>query len=218
MLNINQIRSAIRAKFFMPTISIRVQAGLSGASHQSMLRINERCEENKVNHLIADTLTDSVLIKKLYPESTRHFSEKRQIDIEEVLFELTKPRGKRKTRTLLYLAYVAKDPSTAMSRTHFFRIVRQCLKGAKLSMRQLHAAGDVVFVDYAGTKVFYMEKGKKVWVKVFVAVLGASKKIFAWATIGEKTQNWLDGMTRMFDYYGGGHTYRFNGQRQSFGH
>lgn len=53
------------------------------------------------------------------------------------------------------------------------------------------------------TQVFYMESGKKTWVKVFVAVLGASKKLFALATYGERTAHWIDGMTEMFNYFGG---------------
>lgn len=48
-----------------------------------------------------------------------------------------------------------------------------------------------------------MESGKKTWVKVFVAVLGASKKLFALATYGERTAHWIDGMTEMFNYFGG---------------
>ena len=70
-------------------------------------------------------------------------------------------------------------------------------------MRQHHVAGEHMYIDYAGTQVFYKEKGEKVWVKVFVAVLGASKKIFAFATEGEKTVHWIEGMTKAVEYYGG---------------
>ncbi|MBA6337498.1 IS21 family transposase [Colwellia sp. BRX8-7] len=203
MMTINQIRSGIRAKYFLPFSTIREQGHLAGASHQSMMRLNKRCKQNELDYSVAETLSDSDLLNRLYhlPKSVN--SNKRQPDVEHIVSALTKPRGKRKTRTVLFLEYVAQHPETALSRTHFFRCVRKMLKRSKLTMRQLHVAGEVVYIDYAGTKVFYLASGKKVWVKVFVAVLGASKKIFAWTTYGEKTQHWIDGMTRMFDSFGG---------------
>ena len=203
MMNINQIRSGIRAKHFLPNATIREQGRFAGASHQSMLRLNKRCSALSLDYTTVESLSDSELIEKLYPATSQPTKSKRQPVLNEILKELTKARGKRKSRTVLYLEYVSKDPETALSRTHFFRITRKALKRCKLSMRQFHAAGEVLYIDYAGTKVFYLSAGIKVWVKIFVAVLGASKKIFAWATYGEKTQHWIDGMTRTCTYLGG---------------
>jgi transposase len=90
-----------------------------------------------------------------------------------------------------------------MSKTQYYRLVNAVLKKIKFTMRQHHVAGEVVYIDYAGTQVHYLQGGKKVGVKIFVAVLGASKKLFAFATHGEKTFHWIDGMTRMFQYFGG---------------
>jgi transposase len=203
MISIKTIRLAIRAKYHMPHLTIRQQGAFAGASHQSMMRINHRCEEANVSQPLAETLSDSELMQKLYPSINKHKSNKRQPSMTEIIQERTKARGKRKSITVLFLEYLTVNPSTAMSRTHFFRLVNKALKRCKLSMRQLHAAGEVVFVDYAGTQVFFMNTGRKVWLKVFVAVLGASKKIFAWATYAEKTEHWIDGMARMFEYFGG---------------
>ena len=139
----------------------------------------------------------------LYPSLIKPIRNKRQPDIDEILLERTKPRKKRKSNTMFFLEYVAQDPETALSRTQFFRTVRKALRRSKITMRQLHVAGEVIYVDYAGTKAFYFKNGKKIWVKIFVAVLGASQKIFAWATLGEKTIHWIDGMTRMAENFGG---------------
>ena len=203
MISTQAIRMAIRAKSCMPDITIRAQGKLAGVSHQSMMRLNQRCEQCDLDMTSIESLNDSELMLKLYPSIARDKAMKRPPNTAAIITELTKPRGKRKTKTVLYLEYVVVNPATAMSRTHFFRLVNKALKCAKLSMRQIHVAGEVVYIDYAGTQVFYTEKGKKTWVKVFVAVLGASKKLFAWATYGEKTEHWIDGMTRMFEYYGG---------------
>lgn len=203
MISIKALRLAIRAKYHMPHLTIRQQAAYASSSHQSAMRTNRRCEDANITHPEAEKLTDTELFQKLYPSINKRKSCKRQPNITEIIQDRTKSRGKRKSISVLFLEYVAENPSTAMSRTHFFRVVNKAMKRCKLSMRQLHAAGEVIYVDYAGTRTYYMNRGNKVWVKIFVAVLGASKKIFAWATYGEKTEHWLDGMVRMFDYFGG---------------
>lgn len=119
MISLNQIRTAIRSKYYIPDLTIRAQGDLVGASHQTMMRINKRCDNSNINHPIAETLSDSELIQKLYPHNKCPVSHKRPPDTEEIVCELTKARGKRKTRTVLYLEYVAIDPATALSRTHF---------------------------------------------------------------------------------------------------
>lgn len=203
MMQVNQVRAAIRAQHIMPDISLRALARSVSGSHQSMSRLTERCVAKEIDHHLAQTLTDNELMQKLYPSLNGYQTKKRMSDVEEAILELTKKRGKRKTQTVLYLGYRAKDPETALSRAQYCRYINKALKRTKVVMRQFHAAGDVVYIDYAGTKVFYLKNDKKVWVKVFVAVLGASKKIFAWATYGEKTEHWIDGMVRMFNFYGG---------------
>jgi transposase len=200
---IQKVRSAIRARFFSPDITLRQQGRIVDASHQSMMRLNKRCDELMMDYPTIESLSDTELVNKLYPAVLQPTRSKRQPDIDTILEEFTKPRKKRKSRTMLYLEYVAQNPETALSRTQFFRTVRKALRRSKITMRQLHVAGEVIYIDYAGTRAFYFKNGKKISVKIFVAVLGASQKIFAWATLGEKTIHWIDGMTRMFDYFGG---------------
>ncbi|MFC4701414.1 IS21 family transposase [Glaciecola siphonariae] len=203
MVSINKIRTAIRIKFALPDASGRTQSKIVGIPHNTMIRLSARLDRAAITHEIAEELTDSELMVKLYPSIVHNNRSKRAPNIEHIMTELTKPRGKGTTKAVLYLEYVAEDPKTAMSRSHFYRNINKVLKRSKLVMKQLHAAGEAVFIDYAGYQVFYRKSNKKVWVKVFVAVLGASKKVFAWATYGEKTVHWIDGMTRMFEDFGG---------------
>lgn len=202
MMNVSTIRAAVRAKFVKPTITVREQAAFAGASPTSTHRLNKRCQKLRINHLVLEQLNNMEVFEALQYTSQRT-SNKREPDYNEALKELSKARGKRKTRTVLYLEYRAIDPSTALSKTQFFRKLNKVMKRVKIVMKQHHVAGEHMYIDYAGTQVFYKEKGEKVWVKVFVAVLGASKKIFAFATEGEKTAHWIDGMTRAVEYYGG---------------
>lgn len=202
MMPVNTIRAVVRAKFVMPHITVREQARVAGASSSATQRLNKRCERYEVDHLLLEQLNDTEAKEALRIESIRVHN-KREPDYNEALQELSKRRGKRKSRTVLFLEYHALDPLTALSKSQFFRKLNKVMKRVKIVMKQHHAAGETVYIDYCGTQVFYKKNGDKVWVKVFVAVLGASKKIFAFATAGEKTIHWVDGMTRAVEYYGG---------------
>ena len=65
--------------------------------------------------------------------------------------------------------------------------------------------GERVEVDYAGDPIEWIEiktgEVRKAW--VFVAGLGFSQLLYAWAAEDMKSRNWLASHRRMFAYYGG---------------
>jgi transposase len=67
------------------------------------------------------------------------------------------------------------------------------------------APGERVEVDYAGEPIEWVEiksgEIREAW--VFVAGLGFSQLLFAWAAEDMKSRNWLGCHRRMFAYYGG---------------
>jgi transposase len=67
------------------------------------------------------------------------------------------------------------------------------------------APGERVEVDYAGDPIEWVEINtgeiRKAW--IFVAGLGFSQLLFAWAAEDVKSRNWLACHRRMFAYYGG---------------
>jgi transposase len=67
------------------------------------------------------------------------------------------------------------------------------------------APGERVEVDYAGDPIEWIEiqsgEIRKAW--IFVAGLGFSQLLFAWAAEDMKSRNWLGAHRRMFAYYGG---------------
>ena len=65
--------------------------------------------------------------------------------------------------------------------------------------------GERVEVDYAGDALEWVElaTGEIRKAYVFVAALGFSQLLFAWAAEDMKSRNWLGAHRRMFTYYGG---------------
>src|SRR6266542_1756884 len=73
------------------------------------------------------------------------------------------------------------------------------------SMRQVHRAGEKLFVDYAGHTPHYVnpETGEVVAVELFVAVLGASNYVYAEATRSQQSADWIASHVRAFEFLGG---------------
>ncbi|EHS50593.1 hypothetical protein PDO_5361, partial [Rhizobium sp. PDO1-076] len=73
------------------------------------------------------------------------------------------------------------------------------------TMRQLHIAGDKVFVDYSGKKLPIVDRktGEIREAEIFVGVLGASSYTFAEATWTQTLPDWIGSHVRMFAFFGG---------------
>ncbi len=72
-------------------------------------------------------------------------------------------------------------------------------------MRQSHAAGDKLFVDYAGDGVPVVDRltGEIRNAQIFVAVLGASGFTYAQATWTQGLADWISGHVGAFEAIGG---------------
>lgn len=108
------------------------------------------------------------------------------------------------TLELLHLEYLEANPN-GYRYTAFCAHYRRWLEKRKLSMRQLHLAGEKMFADYSGKKprVVDANSGDRVEVELFVAVLGASSLTYAEATATQRSHDFIASHTRAFEYFGG---------------
>lgn len=79
---------------------------------------------------------------------------------------------------------------------HYRRFARQL----KRSMRQVHRAGEKLFIDYAGPTIALADGGRA---HIFVASMGASSYTYACATPRETMADWLESTARALAFYGG---------------
>ncbi len=108
------------------------------------------------------------------------------------------------TLELLHLEYLEEHPD-GYRYTQFCEVYRKWLKTRGLSMRQVHRAGEKVFVDYSGKRPHLTDPRTGEWVEVelFVAVLGASNYTFAEATRTQRLSDFVGSHVRAFEYFGG---------------
>jgi transposase len=105
------------------------------------------------------------------------------------------------TLAVLWEEYVAAHPGQrTWQMTQFYTHYREYTRTLKRSMRQVHLAGDKLFVDYAGPTVALADGGRA---NVFVAAMGASSYTFACATPTQKLEDWIHGMVRALHYIDG---------------
>lgn len=108
------------------------------------------------------------------------------------------------TLQLLHLEYLEHHPD-GYRYTQFCEQYRQWLRRRRLSMRQVHRAGEKGFVDYAGKRPCLTDPrtGVETPVELFVYTLGASSYTYAEATLTQQVPDWLASHTRAFAFFGG---------------
>ncbi|MEI5639972.1 MULTISPECIES: IS21 family transposase [unclassified Pseudoalteromonas] len=201
MLSEQTIRQIVHNKFVQPTLSSRQNAAMNHCSHFTVNEMLKRFEQSKYSASEILEMDDDQIYAIFHPVSLARRSSKRPPPYDDIQREVLKRKGK--TLTVLYLEYVDVDPHTAYGRSRFFELVRHFLKTRKVTMRQRHFVGEEAFIDYAGTSLTYIENRKQKTASVFIGCLGASNKLFAYATTGQTTQDWVAGIREMLAYFGG---------------
>ena len=110
-------------------------------------------------------------------------------------------RRKGMTLMLLWEEYRA-DHATLQTYAYsqFCVNYRRFAKQLKRSMRQIHRAGEKVFIDYAGPTIALTDGNRA---HIFVAALGASSYTYACATPRETMADWLSSTARALSFFGG---------------
>lgn len=119
----------------------------------------------------------------------------------EVHQELKKPGV---TLALLWQEYRAAHPD-GYAYSQFCERYRQWRRALRPSMRQVHRAGEKLFVDFSGKRPHLVDPatGEEIPVELFVGVLGASGLIYAEATPDQALPAWVGGHVHMLAYYHG---------------
>lgn len=113
-------------------------------------------------------------------------------------------RRKGVTLFLLWQEYKATEPQ-GFQYSWFCDTYRVWLGRRDLVMRQVHRAGEKLFVDFCGPTVPLVDPhtGEIRQAQIFVAVLGASNYTYAEALASQGLSDWIGAHVRAFAYFGG---------------
>ena len=110
-------------------------------------------------------------------------------------------RRKGMTLMLLWEEHVAQHaPEPTHCYSQFCENYRRYARTLKRSLRQIHRAGEKLFIDFAGPTVALSDGSRA---HIFVAALGASSYTFACATPREGMADWLGACAAALRFFGG---------------
>jgi len=149
-------------------------------------------------------LTDAALEAQLFTAVGTKQGHRRHAepDWAEVHREL---KRKHVTLQILWDEYIERCPA-GYRYSRFCELYRGWASRLSVTMRQAHAGGDKLFVDYAGDTVPVIVDrltGKTRPAQIFVAVLGASNFTYAEASWTQALGDWIGAHTRAFAAIGG---------------
>jgi transposase len=154
-----------------------------------------------VDWAAAHNLSDEELQARLYRPALPRGSHQLAPDFGVVHQELKRAGV---TLMLLWEEYASGNPN-AYKYTSFCIKYGEFAKAQKRSMRQVHIAGEKLFVDYAGgtVPIWDATTGEITQAQIFVAALGASSYTFACATPRQTTDDWIGAQVLALEFFGG---------------
>lgn len=141
---------------------------------------------------------DDITLERRLLVSPQRPREHVQPDYPRVHHEL---RRKGMTLMLLWEEYRAEyaDRQT-YAYSQYCDNYRRFAKTLKRSMRQVHRAGEKLFIDFAGPTIGLRDGGRA---HIFVAAMGASSYTFACATPRETMVDWIESTVKALRFYEG---------------
>src|ERR1700751_2774454 len=185
-------------------LSIREIGRRVGAAPWRVRLTTRRHEAAGLGWPLAEDITDAVLEERLFAGAGTKpgMRPRAEPDWAAVHREL---RRKHVTLSILWEEYIAGEPG-GYRYSRFCELYRAWEGRLSVTMRQSHAAGDKLFVDYAGDGVpVVIDRltGERRAAQIFVAVLGASSFTYAQATWTQGLADWIGGHVGAFEAIGG---------------
>jgi transposase len=183
-------------------LSQRETARAVGVSKTSVSEIASCARAAGITWGQAQQLDDQALQARLYPPPVARSSRHLEPDWAQLHQQLKRPGV---TLQLLWEEYQLAHGGRAYKYSAFCEKYARFARLLKRSMRQVHKAGERLFVDYAGQTVQLVEPrtGEITRAQIFVAVLGASNYTFACATRTQQAEDWVRSIIAALEFIGG---------------
>ena len=199
-LSMRNIREVLRQKWALGRSHREVAQSL-GLGMGTVTAILQKASATGLTWPDAEGMPDDALELRVYGPATGPALAKVLPDPVYLHTERTKPGV---TLTLLHQEYLERHPG-GYQLTQFCEHYHRWLGAHRLTMRQVHRAGEKGFVDYSGQRSFWVDPGtgEVKEAELFVAVLGASNLTYAEATATQASEDFIASHVRWFVYLGG---------------
>jgi transposase len=197
----NKVREILRLRWQLK-LTVREAARSLAVSSGVVSETTTRATKSGLTWKDVERLDDRELERCVYgPGAVLAQTDRPRPDPVQIHTELRRPHV---TLELLHLEYLEQYPN-GYRYTTFCDTYRSWLATTKVTMRQVHKAGEKCFVDYSGGRPSYIDPhtGERIEVELFVAVLGASNYTYAEATATQQVADFVASHVRAFAFYEG---------------
>jgi transposase len=194
-----KIRELVRLKY-EARLSHEQIAGALAISKGVVAKYVARIERTGLEPAALMSMSDAEVMARIAPAARPvNYGGRMKPDFAHVHAELKRANM---TLMLLWQEYCAANAGALRYRySQFAELYRQHVATLRRSMRQVHRAGEKLFVDYAGQTIGYGREGDRA--QIFVATLGASNYTFACATAHQRLIDWTGALVRALEYIDG---------------
>ena len=200
-----KVREVLRLKYELGRSRAEIAASV-GIGESTVSSYVERAAQAGVTWAEASSLTDGEVEARLFRDVGRNEPPARvPVDFTWVHRELSRAGVTLQT---LWVEYREGAPSAAPLKPYeysrFCDLYSRWKRKLAVTMRQVHRAGEKLFIDYSGKKLRIVERttGEVTEVEIFVAVLGASNYTYAEATRSQKLEDFVASTVRTFEFLG----------------
>lgn len=183
-------------------LSIRQIAKSCSCSPSTVTAVLERAKSANLtlDWPMIHNMSDSELEDKLYPDEN-YRTERPLPDMNFIHREMKK---KGVTLQLLWQEYLEQYPN-GLGYSQFCDYYLKWRGKRKISMHQIHKAGEKCYVDWVGPTMKTMDRrtGETSPAYLFVGVLGASELFYTEAFPSMELEYWINAHVHMFNYFGG---------------
>jgi transposase len=202
-MSMRQVREVLRLRFVggVPTREIARRIGVAASTVRATI---ERFQAAGLSWPLPEEMTDAALEAKLFAAAGTKQGHRRHVEPDWASIHRELKR-KHVTLSILWDEYIERHPD-GYRYSRFCELYRSWQAKLSVTMRQAHAGGDKLFVDYAGDTVPVIVDrltGEVRQAQIFVAVMGASNFTYAEATWTQGIADWIGAHTRAFEAIGG---------------
>ena len=191
-------------------VRLKLQCGASGRAIAKSCGLSPSTVSDYVARIQAAGLSwplppelddDAALERLLFPHEGKPSRSRPEPDWAWVHAQL---RRKHVTKMLVWQEYRQQTPE-GVQYSQFCELYARWLQAAPVTMRQVHRAGEKMFVDFSGDGIDLVDPqtGEVHRAKLFVAVLGASSLTFVEPVLDESLPSWIRCHVRALEYFGG---------------
>ena len=199
-LPMRRLREILRLKYDCG-LSHRAIASACGVGAGTVSEYLQRARLAGLTWPLPEDLDDAALEARFFPVTPEAAGPRPLPDTAFLHQELKRPGV---TLQLLWVEYIKVHPD-GYRYSQFCEHYRRFARTLSPTMRQVHRAGEKLFVDFSGKRPEIVDRrtGEARSVELFVGTLGASSYLYAEATEDQSLASWISAHVHMLEELGG---------------